>query len=205
MVELTREHVQYAERIAWKHSTPENFEDICGYAMIGLVQAAERFDPSHGSDFLAYASSRIRGAAVDGARELDRLSRRDRHREGELGDLLRRRVSALLELDAPIPAEDGEIESAYEVIPNPDVPDPLEEAIATDRQEAIAAALTRAIDSGALTVLQAMAVTFRYYDDGMTQREIGEVLGVTESRVCQLLGGALEKLAQNGELLRAAA
>jgi RNA polymerase sigma factor for flagellar operon FliA len=196
VVEITREHMAFVERIAWKHSVPENFDDLCGYGMIGLVQAARRFDPSEGPNFLAYASRRIRGAVIDGARELDRLSRRDRHRDDELGDLARSRAGGALELDVPTACEDGEAET-YALIADPSAPDPLDEAIATDQQDRLAAAVEHA--TAELTEVQATVIGFRYHAE-MTQREIGETLGVTESRICQVLGRAHERLAEHREV-----
>jgi len=53
------------------------FEDLVEYGMIGLLEAADRYDPSHGANFMTFAYYRIRGAIYDGLRGMGWMSRNE--------------------------------------------------------------------------------------------------------------------------------
>ncbi len=63
-----------------------NHEDLLSYGTIGLIQAVDRFDPSHGVKFETYAIQRIRGAIIDAVRGLQPRSRDTYRRARELED-----------------------------------------------------------------------------------------------------------------------
>ncbi len=72
---LVRQHLPLARRIAAtlfanRHVREHAFEDFHQFALVGLVESAQRYDPSTGVPFEAYAAARVRGAVLDGVRSL---------------------------------------------------------------------------------------------------------------------------------------
>ncbi|MFL5827956.1 MAG: sigma-70 family RNA polymerase sigma factor [Thermoleophilaceae bacterium] len=176
-------------------------EELVGYGLLGLASAARRFDGSQGVKFETFAHYRVSGAILDGLRALDPLSRRDRRRVKADGDVpavaaLRQRAQV-----TPLPWEhedqhgrsEGEAGlTLAEVVADPNSPDPAEEAERAELQEQVAEALTR------LTWRERRLIHLRF-ECGLNLAEVGEELGVSESRVSQLQRSTLESLA---ELLR---
>lgn len=204
---LIREHVDAARRVARKIARglrdPALREDVEAAALVGLAEAAHRYDPQNGEPFFAFAVKRVRGAAVDELRRVQVLTRREREharriedamaaveaRSGdpantnEVADELGMHVDRLRELQArvarraAVPYDDavGHASTADEC--------PAERI---DRKRALAR-LRRALDDLARRDREVIAM---YYDRSMSLREIGARLGVSESRVCQLRGRA---------------
>jgi RNA polymerase sigma factor for flagellar operon FliA len=183
-------------------------EDLTQAGAIGMLSALRTFDPARGDCVEVYVTRRIRGAILDELRALDPLSRDQRRDaraihgaahdlEGELGrapleDELAARagvavervrtLSALSHAAAPLPLEDPAVdrEAVHDVDP-------------ADRLtiEQLAGHLTRAVTALSereQTVLQL------YYVEDLSLKEIGGLLGVTESRICQIHGTAVKKL-----------
>lgn len=195
--------------------------ELISYGLTGLISAIERFDLSREIRFETYAITRIRGAIIDELRTLDWVPRsvRARAREieranvkleaklqraptdeeiaAELGidteelqaSLLQISNSTIVALDELWSAPDasGDAVSLLDTLPDRDGPDPqalLDESELRDRiAEAIAALPER----------EKLVVALYYYEN-LTLREIGEVLGVTESRVSQLHTKAVLRL-----------
>ena len=145
-------------------------DDAASAAMIGLISAVDRFDPSRGVPFEAYAALRIRGAVVDEIRHVDERGRADRRLEGaELA------VSLDVLLDTGKhqgPAVDDGFTERYE-----------QEDLKTRIQDAL----------GRLPARQREVIA-RYYGDELTLREAGAKMGVSEARACQLHGRAIQNL-----------
>ena len=145
-------------------------DDAASAAMIGLISAVDRFDPSRGVPFEAYAALRIRGAVVDEIRHVDERGRADRRPEGaELA------VSLDVLLDTGKhqgPAVDDGFTERYE-----------QEDLKTRIQDAL----------GRLPARQREVIA-RYYGDELTLREAGAKMGVSEARACQLHGRAIQNL-----------
>lgn len=191
-------------------------EDLESAALLGLTEAAERYDASREEPFMAFAAKRVRGAILDHLRRNDVLTRRDRQAARRVAEVARE-----LELELGRSVSDGEIaqkmgvsdaeyHSAYAglrdaaVVPLDDldvlssypVPGalgsgPIEMPAEMVERQQLRAALTRALgklDERALLVLSC------YYREGLTLREIGEMLGVTESRICQIHSQTLRAL-----------
>jgi RNA polymerase sigma factor for flagellar operon FliA len=194
---------------------PQNIEqaDLVSYGIFGLIDAIEKFDLGRDIKFETYAISRIRGAIIDELRAIDWIPRsvRSKAREveraiGKLENDLRRpptdgelaeeldvsiddlqemlnqinlvSVVALDELLSP-GGEKGEKVSLVDTLEDTDAPNP---EMTFESEE------TRQILAKSVNILperERLVITLYYYE-GLTLAEIGSVLGVTESRVCQM-------------------
>lgn len=187
--------------------------DLTSYGMFGLIDAIERFDLDKGVKFETYAISRIRGAIIDELRTIDWIPRSVRTKarrveqamatlEHDLGrtpsedelaeqldvdvDELRRilaqvSLTSVMALDEPFAGgEDEEGGSTLlDKVPDQSSPDP---------QARLEDATLRQVLSESVAHLseRERTVVMLYYFEGMTLSQIGEVLGVTESRICQV-------------------
>lgn len=193
-------------------------DDLVSYGMFGLIDAIQKFDLCKGVKFETYAITRVKGAIIDELRGQDRVPRSVRAKarqldrattelEGELGrapddaEIAHRMEFTLAELwslqrDAAVASvvalEEHEgsddrpslSEQLYDVAANP------EELFGTRE---IVDLLAGAIDS---MPVRAKVILGLYYVEELTLAHIGDVLGVTESRVCQLQGQLLGSLRQ---------
>ena len=194
--------------------------DLISYGLLGLIGAIERFDPDREIKFETYAISRIKGAIIDELRSLDWVPRsvRTRAREIEraiaeleaktglaptdeqiaakigisvdeleesLSDIGRSSIAALDELWSV--SGEGDQISLMDTIEDESAPSPESTLSVTEQKEALADAIAR------LPEREKLVVTLYYYEE-LTLREIGEVLGVTESRVSQLHTKAILRL-----------
>ncbi len=196
-------------------------EDLVSYGLLGLIGAIERFDPERDIKFETYAIARIKGAIIDELRSLDWVPRSVRARareieramamleakmhrppsdeeiakhlgitveelEDSLTDISRSSISALDELWT-IGGSGGDQIALIDTIEDADAPSPEATLSATELKEALGDAISR------LPEREKLVVTLYYYEE-LTLREIGEVLGVTESRVSQLHTKAILRL-----------
>ena len=192
--------------------------DLVQSGIFGLVAAIDRFEPERGLKFETYAMQRIRGAILDDLRAQDWVPRsvRSRAREveralerlearllrtasdAEVADELGLSVSDLLELYAQlrltsVVALDELVTvgrggtSLAETLPDDSVPDPGVVLDGIESRRLLAQAVSQ------LAERDRVVVTL-YYFENLTLAEIGEVLGVTESRVCQLHTRAVLRL-----------
>ncbi|MGY0375170.1 FliA/WhiG family RNA polymerase sigma factor [Clostridium sp. JNZ J1-5] len=204
-----------ASRVIIGKSKYIEFEDLIGYGMVGLMDALNKFDESKGMKFSTYASIRIRGSMIDEIRKnspiskgaMDKLNRYNNAVEtlqkrnlkepsskeiaeelgvnitsvGEIENFIN--YISIVSLEDLIFSEDddmllmGTIED--EKSPNPEK--------ALEEQEQVEY-LTRALE---LLNEKDNTVLSLYYYERMTLKEIGKVLGVSESRVCQLHSRAI--------------
>ncbi len=195
--------------------------DLISYGLVGLIGAIQRFEPERDIKFETYAITRIKGAIIDELRSLDWVPRsvRSRAREIEranskLEHSLQRAPSdeemameldmsvdefqeALLQIsNSTVAALDelwtvsdasGDQVSLLDTLQDPAALDPAQVMDATDMKDRVADAIARLPEREKLVVAL-------YYYENLTLREIGEVLGVTESRVSQLHTKAVLRL-----------
>ena len=195
--------------------------DLISYGLMGLIGAIERFEPERGFKFETFAMTRIRGSIIDELRSLDWVPRSVRSRarkiettQSKLEHELQRAPSEE-ELASKLGYSEEELRTSLLEISNSSVYaldelwtvsdssgdqvsllDTIADDGAADPQEALATSevkdrLTKAIAS--LSEREQLVVALYYYEN-LTLREIGEVLGVTESRVSQLHTKAVMRL-----------
>lgn len=209
---LITDHVDLALKIArhmsYRLPASVSREDVDSAALLGLTEAASRYDASRNEPFMAFAKKRIRGAVVDHLRRIDHLSRRSRQEARRVRDAARRLEAELgRSVSEREVAEDmgisvDSVRSAYRSLRAATTVrlDDSDEAIigmhfetateVVERQQR-RTALLRALEGLERRSLMIIAL---HYQEGLTLSEIGEVLGVTESRVCQLRTQALREL-----------
>jgi len=148
-------------------------EELFSAGMMGLLKASRSYDPDRGAEFKTYAYHRIRGAMLDELRRLDFLPRTIRERAREEG----RNAPAIVGLPTD---EDGS--------------DSLEVA-GDDFSSVENEELLVALRGGIEELPDKMRVVMHlYYSKGQRMREIGEQLGLTESRVSQIHSAAVARL-----------
>jgi RNA polymerase sigma factor FliA len=195
--------------------------DLISYGLVGLINAIERFEPEREIKFETYAITRIKGAIIDELRSLDWVPRsvRSRARDIEranarlehklqraptddemsldLGMTTQEFHDALLQIsNSTVAALDelwsvsdasGDQVSLLDTLQDPGAPDPAAVMDQTDLKDRVADAIARLPEREKLVVAL-------YYYENLTLREIGEVLGVTESRISQLHTKAVLRL-----------
>lgn len=151
-------------------------EDLLADALFGVAQARAHYDPARGVPFGAYALRRARGAVLDGIRERSPLTR-DEHRKGVTVDTCPPNRRHPLSLDEPLLRTTQTLRDLI-----PEQRQPFEAAVDTRD------ALRRCLDA----LPPRLAFVLRRVDlEGRTLLEVAGMLGVTESRACQLRREAL--------------
>jgi RNA polymerase sigma factor FliA len=213
-----------ARRLARRLPAHVEIDDLISSGVIGLMEAAERFDPDRVDRFEAFAEFRIRGAMLDDLRARDTLSRDMRRLSNELRDATRRLEAQLgrtpdhEEIAKRLGVGVDELYARQQKLSGSSVvgiddagPDLLErtgDQTAEDPFEiASRREMMQRLVSGIGELPEKMQqVLSLYYCDNLNLKEIGAVLGVTESRVCQIHGEATRRLRDNlGELAAEAA
>jgi RNA polymerase sigma factor for flagellar operon FliA len=201
-----------ANRMGMQLSSAVDRNDLASYGTFGLIDAIEKFDQSKGVKFETYAVSRIRGSILDELRSIDWVPRgirskvRDMDRtsgqleselgrtpgSGELAARMGVTTKALRQINVTgVTAletfgANGDDLSIGDVAPDHSI-DPEQSAIVSDITERVATAVQTLSE-------RSRAIIALYYVEHMTLGEIGDILGVTESRICQLHGDVLRNL-----------
>ncbi|MGC8736948.1 MAG: sigma-70 family RNA polymerase sigma factor [Dissulfurimicrobium sp.] len=187
-------------------------DDLMSAGVIGLMDAVEKFDPSKNIQFKTYAEFRIRGAILDELRNLDWIPRSIRRKSSELEQTYKRlekelgrpaedeeaanalgldmeefyklleetRCVTFMDIDAirrRLP--DGNDEDIFDLIAGDGSADPFEQLKLTDIKRLV----VDAIES--LPIKERLVLSLYYYEE-LTMKEIGEIMGYTESRISQL-------------------
>ncbi len=186
--------------------------DLTSFGMFGLIDAIEKFDITRGLKFETYAISRIKGAIIDELRSIDWIPRSVRSKardvekamtaletrlrrsptESELAaemgigvDELRTTLTqvsltSIVALDESFGgSEDSERQALIDTLQDPRSPDPEGSYEDVELKSLLADAVNRMSEREKVVIVL-------YYFEGMTLAQIGEVLGVTESRVSQM-------------------
>ena len=201
-----------ASRVAVGLPASVEQSDLVSYGMFGLIDALQKFEPGRGNKFETYAIPRIKGAIIDELRAMDWVPRSVRFKAREidkahqdLESMLKRQPSehemaerlgmtrrelhdvvtqisfvSVLALDemVSVGADRGEQVSLLDTLADKNL-DPTSGVEGQETRGLLAAAIN------SLSEREKIVVTL-YYFEGLTLAEIGEILGVTESRVCQI-------------------
>jgi RNA polymerase sigma factor for flagellar operon FliA len=172
-------------------------DDLVSDGVLGLMDAIERFEPARGLSFQTFAVPRIRGAIIDGMRSMDFVPRSVR-------DKLRTVSRAQVALEERLGRVPEDVEVAREVgIPVQQLRDLSRQANSNhanlddfDLADELSSAADHQVEQGdvnasLMRVVDQLAerdqvIIALYYFEGLTLAEIGQVLGVTESRVSQV-------------------
>jgi RNA polymerase sigma factor FliA len=219
---------QVAHRMRVGKPACVELDDLVQAGMIGLMEARQRFEPSHGATFVGYACSRIQGAMLDELRGNDWMTRRERKLQKDIDQAVCRLQHRHFRAPrrAEIASELGIAPTDYQQLSNADAdtgPTSLNELMSGERQlpddqedselrtleintadisaepsavlqqHQMLQALTSAI---ALLPQRQQSVMDMYYTQDLNLREIGVQLGVSESRVSQLISKSIAQLRQ---------
>jgi RNA polymerase sigma factor for flagellar operon FliA len=214
--DLVTRHAELVRRIAHHLAArlPASVEvdDLIQAGMVGLLEAVRQFDHTAGASFETYASIRIRGAMIDEVRRGDWVPRSVHRRAREAAEATRRieqregRAASAAEIAAALGIsldeygrllegsirghlfsleEDAELHGDARVAQY--APAPQADLESAEFQQELA----RAIEG--LPERERLILSL-YYEQELNLREIGAVLGITESRVCQVHGQAMVRL-----------
>ena len=210
-------HAPLVKRIAYhllnRLPPTVQIDDLIQAGMVGLLEAASNFDPKMGASFETFAGIRIRGAMIDEIRRSDWTPRSVHRKFRSVSEEIRR-----IENETGEDAKDADVARALGIslseyhqilidssssrifsidtmeenvqdaaMPNSGEKTP-EEALSGDEYQRQLAESIRSLPKKEQLVMSL------YYDDELNFREIGEILDVTESRICQLHGQALLRI-----------
>ena len=213
-----------AGRMAMNSPSHVEKDDLIGWGVLGLLDAVDKYDPDQNVTFETYASTRIRGSIIDQIRALDwaprslrRKARRMKQAEAKLKAELgreptRTEVASEMEItEAELFDLETEIHGAYvlslDARISPDSPGGEEAtlgrltsgAAGPSPEESI---LRKEMEESLLKAIEKLSVTERnvitlYYYDELTLKEIGKVLALSESRICQIHRAVTKKLREH--------
>ena len=207
-----------ASRIMVGRATYIEYEDLVSYGLIGLMDALSKFDASKGIKFSSYASIRIKGAMIDQIRKARPISKGAMDKLAKYNDVVEKLHTKLLReptteeiaeelniareevleiegyinfmsivsLESMLFSEDDEF-TIMGVIEDKNSPSPHDQYEDKEKVEILAKSIEQLKEKDRI-------VLNLYYYEGLTLKEIGQVLNVSESRVCQLHSRAIKNL-----------
>jgi len=184
--ELVIEAIPWIESVARKQSKkwPNSiYEDLLQDGLIGAMEAAQSFEPERGVRFQTYAQIRVIGAMLDGIRQWDWVPRLERQRQKV--DENRKKPPTIQSLNVPKfnETEDFQLLTIEDRIGKEDRTHPQE------LTEEVARLLVGLKQRERLILLL-------YYCEGLSMREVGDALGINESRVSQIHDAVILRLKQ---------
>lgn len=221
--QLILHHMRIVRYVAGRMAihVPSSIEmhDLIGWGVMGLMDAVEKYDHQQQIKFTTYATIRVRGAIIDQIRSLDwapRSLRTMARKVGEARDKLRQtqgsepsaqsiadelgttqehveetmaqlQTAQVLSLDNYLPSEDDSDTRKVDVTASNLAPSPVQAAMGKERQELLVKGILQLPD-------QQQKVLNLYYYEELTLKEIGLVLNVSESRICQVHTAAMKNL-----------
>lgn len=218
--QLVQDHLRLVQMVARRMASrlPAHVEldDLVHFGVLGLLDAARKYQPDREVQFKTYAELRIKGAIVDGLRELDWMPRSLRRRKRDLTQTQARleqrlgrsasREELAAELGVPVeelqrmmdelegpgdplsePGLDESAEGLAGLLPDLDTEDAQSQMESREREQLV----QKAVD--ALPRKERFVVQLYSFAD-LTMKEIGTLLNLTESRVSQLHAQAMENL-----------
>ncbi len=189
-------------------------EDLIQSGMVGLLEAKQNYDPSKGASFETYAGIRIRGAMLDDIRKGDWVPRSVHKNNRQISEVISQleakfgrdpddrdiaehmnisieqyhQIQFDINAGRLIGIEDlAASEDAIRIDRNADLDAPYEETEKTNFKSQLAEAICNLPEREAL-------VLSLYYDEELNLKEIGAIIGVSESRVCQIQNQAMQRL-----------
>jgi RNA polymerase sigma factor for flagellar operon FliA len=191
-------------------------DDLIQVGLIGLMDAVSRFDGTQGAQFESYATQRIRGAMLDELREADWLPRHVRQKSRQIETAIHTLQQRLgkppteqeisKEMGIPIDQYQGMLNDVkgsqllyYEDFSDDDSANFLERYLVDGSSDPLALLEDEGFRASLIEAIHTLPKRERsmmgmYYEQDMNLKEIGVVLGVSESRVCQLHSQAVARL-----------
>lgn len=172
LVEVNLNLAKYHANAIHRRSQGTEYENLFGYACLGLIDAVEKFDPDRGVKFSTYSTRRIRGAILCGMRDEDWVPRMARKRGGIPAvtsiEQLRCEESSLLDL---LHYHDRQTDDTLDC-------------------------MMRGLGTRQKTVVKL------HYIDGITMKSVGKLIGVGEARVSQIAAQAMRIMQEKGLIMR---
>jgi RNA polymerase sigma factor for flagellar operon FliA len=218
--ETIQQYLPLVKRIAYHMMArlPASVEvdDLIQVGLIGLMDAMERFDGTQGAQFESYATQRIRGSMLDDLREADWLPRHIRQKSRQIETAIQK----LAQRNGRTPSEQeislemglslsdyqdmlGNVKGSqllyYEDFTDEESSDFLERYLVDDASDPLSLLEDEGFRKGLIHAIEDLPERERnlmgmYYEQDMNLKEIGAVMGVSESRVCQLHSQAVARL-----------
>ena len=195
-----------ANRIDLQAAVPADRGDLFGWGMFGLIDAIGSFEPERGVAFTTWAVPRIKGAILDELRRVDRVSRGARRRSRSIEQATEtlaqhlKRHPTHAELAAELDIEVDKLHAMLTEQADSHLPLDVSLADPPDLAHSVDHCIEQVLDRefmryavAALPDQQRTVIVLSYWE-GLTLAEIGNILGVTDSRVCQIRIRALARL-----------
>ncbi|MGP1599239.1 sigma-70 family RNA polymerase sigma factor, partial [Peptoanaerobacter stomatis] len=190
------------------------YDDLMGYGVIGLIDAIDKYDYTKNIKFETYASIRIRGEIIDQIRNLDWIPRSIRKKmktlnavteklESQLGrEVTRQEISEYMQISLKEVDDLFEETTTYNIVSIEDeITENYKLQITDDKKENspeenliykdTVKELAKAIDT--LKEKEKLVINLYYYEN-LTYKEISEIVGVSESRISQIISSCLIKI-----------
>lgn len=218
--DLVKQYAPLVKRIAYhlmvRLPASVEVDDLIQVGLIGLMDAINRFDGSQGAQFESYATQRIRGSMLDDLRDADWLPRHIRQKSRQIeatiskleqrlrrspseGEISKEMGLSLDGYQAMLGDVKGNQLLYYEDFTDEDSSDFLERYLADNMADPLSLLYDEGFRQGLIDAIDDLPdreknLMGMYYEQDMNLKEIGAVMGVSESRVCQLHSQAVARL-----------